>query len=162
MAKGDYILFNNVPFQTVTAFARRYGVMFNPSSSRSRLRIRDSGRRYGVRLTIDGVVEYSIDGDEHWQTIDSLADPCTGQKLPKIVTYENLRIGEALSDIVFDMIAVGRGRIIAKEAGTDRLFHLYIDEMFRTFQRDCNPDETNPIPLDEDPPIPPFNTRAWG
>ena len=158
MAKGDYILFNNIPFQSVTSFSRRYGVMFNPSSSRSRLRIKDSGRRYGVRLN-EGVVEYSIDGDAHWDPIDSLTDPCTGQKLPKFVTNENLRIGESLSNVVFDMIAVGRGRIIGKEAGTDRLFHLYIDELFRTFHRECNPGETNPTPLDEDPPIPPFNMK---
>ncbi len=30
------------------------------------------------------------------------------------------------------MIAVGRGRILAKEAGTDRLFHLVMHELFRT------------------------------
>jgi len=158
MAKGDYILFNNVSFQSVLSHPRRYGVMFNPSSSRSRLRIRDSGRRYGVRLN-DGVVEISIDGDVNWKQIDPLTDPCTGQQFPKILSFENLRTGEALDGIVFDMIAVGRGRIIAKEAGTDRLFHLYIDEMFRTFHRDCNPNETNPPPLDEDPPIPPFNMK---
>ena len=72
MAKGDYILFNNVPFQAVTSHPRRYGVMFNPSSSRSRFRIRDSGRRYSVRLRPDGVVEYSIDGEASWKPITPL------------------------------------------------------------------------------------------
>jgi hypothetical protein len=158
MAKGDYILFNNVPFQSVTSHPRRYGVMFNPSSSRSRFRIIDAGRRYGVRLNADGIVEYSIDGDVTWKTIDSFTDPCTGAKLPEMVTHENLRIGEPLSNIRFDMIAVGRGRIIAKEAGTDRLFHVYMDELFRTYQRLCNPGENAPS-LNEDPPIPPFNMK---
>lgn len=158
MAKGDYILFNNVPFQSVTSISRRYGVMFNPSSSRSRFRIVDSGRRYGVRLTANGIVEYSIDGDVNWLPIDSFTDPCTGQKLPQMVTYENLRSGEPLSGIRFDMIAVGRGRIIAKEVGTDRLFHLYMDELFRTFRRQCNPGENGPV-LNEDPPVPPFNMK---
>jgi hypothetical protein len=166
MAKGDYILFNNVPFQSVTANPRRYGVMFNPNSSRSRFRIRDSGKRYAVRLRPDGIVEYSIDGEVNWQTIDPLADPCTGTKLPAMFSHENRRIGEALTNITFDMIAVGRGRIIGKEAGTDRLFHVYVDEIFRTFQMDCNPDEHPLIilppprpPRQEDPPVPPFNMK---
>jgi hypothetical protein len=161
MAKGDYILFNNVPFQRVTSPKRRYGVMFNPSSSLSRLRIRDSGRRYSVRLR-EGVVEYSTDGDATWNPIDSFADPCTGKKLPKMVTHERLRTGEELSSIVFDMIAVGRGRIIAKEKDTDRLFHLYIDEMFRTHTAFCNSSEggNRPVPQEGgDPPIPPFNMK---
>lgn len=159
MAKGDYNLFDNVPFQPVTSHPRRYGVMFNPSSSRSRLKIIDAGRRYGVRLRADGVVEYSIDGDNTWQTIDSITDPCTGQKLPEMVSHERLRIGEPLNNIKFDMIAVGRGRIIAKEAGTDRLFHVDMDERFRTYQRRCNPGENNPVPLNEDSPVPPFNMK---
>src|SRR5688572_24844527 len=128
MAKGDYKLFNNVHFQPVTAHARRYGVMFNPSSSRSRLRIRDSGKRYSVRL-VDGKVEYSTDGEASWIPIPPLNDICTNQAFPAFITHENFRIGEPLSGIVFDQIAVGRGRIIGKEKDTDRLFHLYIDEL---------------------------------
>src|SRR5215210_7217487 len=113
MAKGEYILFNEVPFRSVTSHPRRYGVMFNPSSSRSRFRVIDAGRRYAVRLR-DGVVEYSIDGDVTWQPINSFTDPCTatGQKLPKFVSHENVRIGEELPAPTFDMIAAGRGRII--------------------------------------------------
>src|SRR5690349_5816478 len=107
MAKGDYTLFNNILFQSVTSFGRRYGVMFNPSSSRSRLRIRDSGRRYGVRLN-GGVVEYSVDGDVTWQPINTLTDPCTHERFPKFLSHENKRIGESLGNITFDMIAVGR------------------------------------------------------
>ena len=41
------------------------------------------------------------------------------------------------------MIAVGRGRILAKEAGTDRIFHLVMDELFRTYRvtgPDCDLD----------------------
>ena len=180
MAKGDYILFNNVPFQSVTAHPRRYGVMFNPSSSRSRLRIRDSGRRYAVRLRPDGIVEYSIDAGANWKTIKPLRDPCTNQQLPEFVSHENLRIGEALSNVRFDMIAVGRGRIIGKQAGTDRLFHVFMDEIFRAPLVECNPgenpredpkvpnsakptDDYDDIPDDNDKkdiPIPPFNMKV--
>ncbi|HVF22662.1 MAG TPA: hypothetical protein VM941_06295 [Pyrinomonadaceae bacterium] len=158
MAKGDYKIFNNVPFQSVTAHPRRYGVMFNPSSSRSRLRIRDSGRRYSFRLDPLGRVQFSIDGEANWNFITSLNDPCTNTPFPKFISHENVRIGEQIPDIVFDQIAVGRGRIIGKEAGTDRLFHLYIDEMLRTFHRDCNPGEPGTV-ANEDAPVPPFNMK---
>jgi hypothetical protein len=133
--------------------------MFNPGSSRSRVRIRDSGRRYSFRLRTDGRVEYSIDGEASWNPITPLNDPCTDKPFHKFTSHENVRIGEELPDIVFDQIAVGRGRIIGKEAGTDRLFHLYIDEMFRTFHRDCNPGEKGTV-LDEDAPVPPFNMKV--
>ncbi len=156
MAKGDYTLFDNVPFQSVTAHARRYGVMFNPSSSRSRLRLRDSGKRYRVRLTSLGKVEYRTDSDADWKTITPLKDICTQQPFPAFISHEKLRIGEPLSDIVFDQIAVGRGRIIGKEAGTDRLFHLYIDELFRSWNVQCNPEE-RAMPIDDDDGVPSFN-----
>ena len=173
MAKGDYIIFNNVRFQTVSAPGRRYGVMFNPSSSRSRFRIRDSGRRYSVRLTQQGTVEYSIDGDATWKQITPLNDPCTNRTFPKFITHERLRTGESLPDIFFDQIAVGRGRIIGKERGTDRLFHLYIDELFRGGIVRCNVGESQfpgGFPVDnqdevvdpddfKDIPIPPFNMK---
>ena len=155
MGKGDYILFNNVPFQSVTSHPRRYGVMFNPSSSRSRFRIIDAGRRYGVRLRADGVVEFSTDGDRTWTAIVPLPDPCTGQLLPAFISHDVLRTGEAVSNIVFDMIAVGRGRILAKEAGTDRVFHIVLDELFRTHHlsgADCP--VGNVGKLNEDPPTP--------
>ena len=172
MSKGDYNLFDNVPFQAVSSLARRYGVMFNPSSSRSRLRIRDSGRRYSVRLRQDdGKVEYSIDGEASWKLITPLTDPCTNQPFPNFITHVNKRIGETLNNITFDMIAVGRGRIIGKETGTDRLFHLYIDEMFRSQFVHCNTGE-NSLPIDhadgdsvpnindlKDVAVPPFNMK---
>lgn len=157
MAKGDYILFNQVPFQSVSSHPRRYGVMFNPSSSRSRLRIIDAGRRYGVRLRADGTVEYSIDGDRSWQSIAVLKEPCTGVELPEFISYDDQRIGQALTGVRFDMIAVGRGRAIAKEAGTDRLFHIVMDELFRTFKLEgegCTEDKLEQ--LNEDPPVPGF------
>ena len=161
MAKGDYILFNTVPFQSVTSYARRYGVMFDPSSSTSRFGIVDSGQRYAVRLTTEGIVEYSIDGDVNWNRINPLQDGCTGQQLPGFFSFDNKRIGEALTGVKFDMIAVGRGRIIGKEAGTDRLFHVYMDEIFRVISVGCNPGEKpprTPIP-DGDPYVPPFNMK---
>ncbi|HJT67122.1 MAG TPA: hypothetical protein VJ749_11745 [Pyrinomonadaceae bacterium] len=84
MAKGDYVLFNNVQFQSVTSFPRRYGVMFNPSSSSSRLKIIDGGQRYACRLRPDdGTVEYSIDGGVTWQGIVSFSDPCAGKNGPR-------------------------------------------------------------------------------
>ena len=176
MAKGDYTIFNNVHFQSVTSYSRRYGVMFNPGSSRSRLRIRDSGRRYLVRLLPLGTVEFSPDDGATWKTIDPLRDPCTNQLFPGFISHENLRIGEELTGIKFDMIAVGRGRIIGKEKDTDRLFHVYIDEMFRTKLVQCNVGEnprrdpngnelppTDDYPGITDPnkdlPIPPFNMK---
>lgn len=174
MAKGDHNIFNNVQFQSVTAHARRYGVMFNPSSSRSRLRIRDSGKRYGVRLRPDGKVEYSTDNEATWKLITPLKDICTDQPFPAFVSHEKRRVGDELTNIVFDQIAVGRGRIIGKEAGTDRLFHLYIDELFRSSIVACNPGENPrqpPLPTDnydqvqdatdfKDIPIPPFNMKV--
>ena len=168
MAKGDYSLFDNVPFQSVTSLGRRYGVMFNPSSSNSRLRIIDGGQRYACRLRpADGAVEYSTDDGATWQLITPFADPCTGTKQPAMVTHERLRVGEELTGIQFDMIAVGRGRIIAKEKGTDRLFHVYIDELFRTSFALCNlgegpagPNPNPPVPEEGgDAPVPPFNMK---
>ena len=99
-----------------------------------------------------------------------LADPCTNQKLPQFKSHENLRTGEPLNNVTFDMIAVGRGRILAKEAGTDRLFYLYMDEIFRVPQILCNKGELNPQAIDDydgnitaedlqDLPIPPFNMK---
>ena len=166
MAKGDYKIFDNVRFQSVTAHGRRFGVMFNPSSSRSRFRIRDSGKRYSVRLTPLGIVEYLIDGEPDWKTISPLKDICTNQAFPAFISHEHLRTGEPLSGIVFDQIAVGRGRIIGKEKDTDRLFHLYIDELFRAGIAACNPGEKPPDDKpsdDNDPrdiPIPPFNMKV--
>lgn len=166
MAKGDYVLFNNVPFQSVTSYARRHGVMFNPSSPSSRLNIIDAGQRYACRLRTDGAVEYSTDAGTTWQGITSFSDPCTGQKWPAILSHERRRTGEQLDNIKFDMIAVGRGRIIAKEKDTDRLFHVYMDEMFRTGFALCNlgeqpgPDPLPPVPEEGgDAPVPPFNMK---
>src|SRR5712671_3511945 len=132
MARGDYLLVTDTPFQSVTSHPRRYGVMFNPSSSRSRLHIVDSGRRYGVQLLDDGTVQYSVDGDVTWHEIRPLPDPCTGRVLPAFLSHDEKRAGQPLDRVRFDIIAVGRGRVLAKEAGTDRIFHLTLDELFRT------------------------------
>ena len=66
----------------------------------------------------------------------------TGQTPDPFLSYDHLRGGEPLAPVAFDMIAVGRGRILAKEAGTDRIFHLVMDELFRTYRvtgPDCDP-----------------------
>lgn len=156
MGKGDFVLVNETPFQSVSSHSRRYGVMFNPSSSRSRLRVVDGGRRYSVRLLSDGTVEYSVDNDTTWHPIRPLADPCTGQVLPAFLSHNERRAGTALTAVPFDMIAVGRGRIIAKEAGSDRLFHTVMDELFRTYHvsgPDCEAPDTSEVRI-EDPPVP--------
>ncbi|WP_139283237.1 hypothetical protein [Raineyella antarctica] len=62
-----------------------------------------------------------------------------------------------MSNVRFDMISVGRGRILAKEAGTDRIFHLVMDELFRTYRvtgPDCDLGLTPG--RHEDPPVPGF------
>jgi hypothetical protein len=158
--KGEYRL-EYTPFQSVVSHPRRHGVMFNPSSSRSRLRIVDSGRRYELRLTDDGAVQYSLDGIT-WRPILPLHDPCTGEippPVPAFVSFDVKRSGEPINPPPrFDMIAVGRGRVLAKESGTDRLFHLVMDELHRTHTvtgHGCNlsvecTDRT------EDPPVPGF------
>ncbi|MFG1834051.1 hypothetical protein [Micromonospora chersina] len=158
MARGDYELITETPFQSVGSHPRRYGVMFSPSSSRSRLRIVDSGRRYSVRLQLDGTVQYSVDGDVSWHPIRPLPEPCTGEILPAFVSHDQWRSGRPLAGVRFDMLAVGRGRIIAKEAGTDRLFHCVIDELFRGHRvsgADCDVD-VNVGCRSEDPPVPGF------
>jgi hypothetical protein len=158
MAKGDYTLVTDTPFQSVSSHPRRYGVMFNPASSRSRLHIVDSGRRYGVRLNDDGTVQYSIDGDVSWNDIHPLPDPCTRRTLPAFLSFDETRAGQDLGTVRFDMIAVGRGRVIAKEAGTDRIYHLVLDELFRTRHltgEGCDID-VNASRRTEDPPVPGF------
>ena len=131
--KGEFRLIDKTPFQKVESISRTNGVMFSPSSSRSRLRIVDSGKRYEIRLNSKGMVEYRIDG-ENWKLIT----PCIERsifniKFPQFISYNKKREGEFLEDIRFDMIAVGRGRIIAKQVGTDQIFHLVMDELFRTY-----------------------------
>ena len=71
--KGDHVLFPETPFQSVASYPRRHGVMFSPSSSRSRLHIVDGGRRYEVRLTDHGTVQYSL-GGAHWLPIEPRSD----------------------------------------------------------------------------------------
>lgn len=134
MARGEYELKVETAFQQVTSVPRRHGVMFNPASSRSRLRIVDGGRRYEVQLTEGGEVQYRVEDGAPWQPIAPRPDPITGQTPPPFLSYDQKRAGEAIPAVRFDMIAVGRGRILAKEAGTDRIFHLVMDELFRTHQ----------------------------
>jgi hypothetical protein len=92
--------------------------MFNPGSSRSRLRIRDSGKRYSVRLLTNGTVEYSTDEGAHWKTIEPLRDPCTNQLFPNFVSHENVRVGQALTGIQVDEVGpMQPGRESAKGSG---------------------------------------------
>jgi hypothetical protein len=154
VGRGEYKLIDTTPVRAVASYPRRFGVMFNPASSRSRLRVIDSGRRYAIRLR-DGVVEYSLD-DAGWRPIAPLPDPCSGQVGPAFVTHRDSRAGRALDPVSFDALAVGRGRVIAKEAGTDRLFHLVMDDLFRTHRVlgvGCDVDVDVGC-RDEDPPVP--------
>lgn len=131
---GDYIIETATKYQSVSTNGRWYGVTFNPAASTSRLKIVDSGKRYDVKLEA-GVVKISVDGGATFQAIGQQFDACTGNLLPAFISYNRKRSGEELKDSdtpKFDSIAVGRGRILAKEVGTDRLFHLVLDELFGT------------------------------
>jgi hypothetical protein len=100
MAKGDYRLILETPFQQVESHPRRYGVMFSPSSSRSRLHIVDGGWRYAVRLLTDGSVQYSVDGEASWRSIQPLADPCTGQLLPAFILAKRDALGGDMQTVL--------------------------------------------------------------
>ena len=158
--KGDYQLIMDVPSQQVASHPQRHGVMFNPSSSRSRLHVRDAGQRYEVRLTAEGTVQYSVDGAATWVTVRPLPDLCTGQQPATFVSHDKLRAGEPLSSVPFDMMAVGRGRIVAKERGTDRIFHTVLDEVSRTHDvkgAGCGGGlNASDLSRREDPPVPGF------
>jgi hypothetical protein len=154
--KGEYRLVLETPIRQIESRPRGYGVMFNPSSSRSRLRVMDSGRRYEILLTVSGMVNYSVDGVA-WHSIQPTPDPCTGIIPSAFISYNEFRAGAAVQpEPRFDMIAVGRGRILAKERGSDRLFHLVMDEIFRTHRvvgKDCKLYSNDPD-RPEDPPVP--------
>lgn len=134
--RGEYRIDSDESARRVTAYSRRYGVTFSPSASGSRFGVTDSGRRYEVRLR-NGNVEIKSSGSR-WQAPGAAPDPGNGLPAPWGVSYLNVRAGEPLERVPFDMIAVGRGRILAKEEGTDRIFHLQIDELFRTRPRRGN------------------------
>jgi hypothetical protein len=131
MAAGEYRLTPNQA-RPVGSVPRRFGVMFSPSSSTSRFGIVDSGQRYEIQLDNAGHVSYSTDGGTTWNPIMPTADPDTGISPPAFLSFDDKRAGEAESEQRFDMLAVGRGRILAKQAGTDRLYHLVMDPLFRT------------------------------
>lgn len=153
MAKrGEYGIGSDQSSRAVDSRRRGYGVMFNPAASRSRLRIVDSGVRYEIRLTDDGRVQYRVEGSA-WTDLVPLLDPCNDVVPPPFLSYDERRSGTALESIVFDMIAVGRGRVLAKEAGTDRVFHLVMDELFRTHTADCKHLARGPERT-QDPPVP--------
>lgn len=151
---GDYILRNVIEHQAVRSNPRTFGVTFSPSSSNSRLNFIDSGARYEVMLNAKGEVLISSDG-KTFQAIPPAIDACSGRPIASFQSFQNKRIGESLEPVAFDMLAVGRGRILAKERGTDRLFHLILDELFRTSSvqaSDCSLPSTSSA--DEDPPVP--------
>jgi hypothetical protein len=132
---------------------RASAVTFSPSASRSRLHFLESGLRYEVRLTRAGRVQIRS-GSSSWQDIDPGRDPLTGVGLPPAVTHHRHRLGRRIFRLPpFDMIAVGRGRIFARAAGTDRFFHLKLDELFRTTLVHDGDGDTMTF-LRADPPVP--------
>ncbi len=129
--RADFRLVTEVKFQNVNSEFRNYGVMFNPSSSKSRLGIVDSGKRYEIRLTKDGNAEYFENGE--WKTIVPLEDNILHHA--RFLSFNKRRKGEEQFDVKFDMIAVGRGRVVAKRKDTDQIYHLVMDELFRTYEQ---------------------------
>src|SRR5688572_14604128 len=151
--RGEFEIVREVAERKVVSRPRTFGVTFSPSSSLSRLHVVDSGQRYEVRLAA-GVVEISLNGID-WQPLTAGTDPWTQEPLPWGVSYQKTRRGEPLKPVPFDMIAVGRGRILAKEQGTDRLFHLKLDELFRTrLVTDADGSRWTPSETHGDPPVP--------
>ncbi|MGC4098951.1 MAG: hypothetical protein QM706_17720 [Nitrospira sp.] len=152
--RGEYQITKQVHQRTVASYPRTFGITFSPSSSLSRMHIIDSGERYEVRLN-KGLVEIRLRGGI-WKTIQHGKDPYTGENLPWGISYLNKRLGDALEPVQFDMIAVGRGRILAKEKGTDRLFHVKLNDLFRTHNTvDSNIfDLWRPLKKYGDPPVP--------
>lgn len=127
--RGDYTITSQVLSRDISSNPRTHSVTFSPSSSYSRLGVVDSGIRYEVRLN-RGRVEISMGAV--WEVLDRGRSRETGERLPFGTSFQNSRAGEDLERVEFDMIVASRGRLLAKEAGTDQIFHLILDELFRT------------------------------
>jgi len=164
MAKpGEFRIERSVAMRVVSSRSSRHAVTFSPSSSRSRLHVIDSGQRYEVRLTGPGVAEISVDHGATWFPIQASVDSCSGVQLPERISYFRKRAGEPFQGGAagggFDMIAAGRGRLLAKEARTDLLYHLKLDELFRSRhvqgkgEPPCELSASDPY-RKEDPPVP--------
>lgn len=128
--RGEYRIGVEASARAVASHQRSHGVTFSPSASGSRFGLTDSGLRYEVRLR-DGSVEIRA-GNSRWEALRAALDPDTGRRPPWGVCYLGKREGAPLRPVPFDMIAVGRGRVLAKEKDTDRIFHVQLDELFRT------------------------------
>jgi len=128
--RGEYRMVEVEAERQVAAHPRGRGVTFSPSASTSRFGVTDSGRRYEVRLR-NGIVQINS-GDSGWQGLRAAIGADSEPSQPWGLSYLRSRTGKRLEPVPFDMIAVGRGRILAKEEGKDRFYHVQIDELFRT------------------------------
>ena len=131
--RGTWELVGGAPRTNIAGRTREYGVTFSPSTSRSRLHFTDSGTRYEVHLTRSGRVQIRKEDTSNWSDLMPGNDAVSQEALPIGITHQRRRLGEAMTSLPrFDMIAVGRGRILARAADTDQFFHLKLDELFRT------------------------------
>jgi hypothetical protein len=148
-SRGEYSIVPRRP-RAIAGERREHAETFNPAASRSRFGITDSGVRYEVRLDRAGRAHYRTHG-QPWRLI---APP--GNVSPVFWSFHDVRRGRRLQDVRFEMIAAGRGRCIAKERGTERVFHLVMDELFRTY-----PPRTKRPRLGLRPPDPPVPGNYW-
>jgi hypothetical protein len=158
--RGQFRIVQETGPRNIESEPRTRASTFSPSGSTNRLGITDSGTHYLVRL-VDGVPYLSTDNGVSWQPLAPELDPWTQTMPPWGISFQNSRRGEALKPLKFDMIASGRGRVLAKEAGTDRIFQLALDELFRTSDVsddvDWQTQRVNGKPLD--PPVPPNHIK---
>lgn len=130
-SRGEWqIVVDNSRRDGIVGRRRSSGVTFSPSASKSRLHFTESGVRYEVRLS-QGRLQFRT-GTGAFVNLLPGRDPLTGRQLPRGISHHSARLGRRMFQLpLFDMIAVGRGRIFARAEGTDRFFHLKIDELFR-------------------------------
>ncbi len=126
--RGDYRITDEVEHRSVASNLRLTASTFSPNADRSRFHITDSGRHYDIRV-VRSAVRIRQRG-QPWETL-APRDPLA----PWGVSFNRRRAGDAITvPVRFDMVAASRGRLLAKEAGTDRFFSLIIDPLFRTSQ----------------------------
>ena len=128
--KGEYLI-NEETAPPVAGVRRAFGVMFDPASAASRRGIVDSGLRYEIQLTRGGRVRFRAEGLD-WAEVVPANSP---NGPPVMLSFNEDRDGLPLPGVRFEMIAVGRGRILAKERITGRLFHLVMNDLFKTYPR---------------------------